>query len=71
LLEARLRHRIHLQVHALEGNERHEQIVHVQAVPAEHRAGAHGTQRGEQFQAVSDKRMIAGRHAAQSVGLAT
>jgi hypothetical protein len=70
LLEARLRYRVHLQVQALEGDERDEQVVHVQAVPAEHRASTHGPQRGKQFQAVGDKRVIAGRHARQSVGFA-
>jgi hypothetical protein len=70
LLEARLRHRIHLHVQALEGDQRDEQIVHVQAVPAEHRAGAHRSQRGEKFQAVGNEGVISGSHGAQSVGLA-
>jgi hypothetical protein len=69
LLEVRLRLGIHLQVQALEGNECDEQIVHVQAVPTEHRAGTHRTQRGEQLQAMGDEGMILGRHARQSVGL--
>jgi hypothetical protein len=70
LLEARLRQRVHLQVQALEGDERDEQVVHIQAVPAEHCAGTHRTQRGEQFQAVGDEGVIAGRHVTGSVGFA-
>jgi hypothetical protein len=69
LLEVRLRLRVHLQIQALEGDECDEQIVHVQAVPTEHRAGTHCAQRGEQFQAMGDERMNLGRHARQSVGL--
>jgi hypothetical protein len=69
LLEVRLRYRIHLQVQPLEGDERDEQVVHVQAVPAEHRAGTHAPQRGKQFQAVGNEGVISGSHGAQSVGL--
>jgi hypothetical protein len=60
-LERRLRLVIDLQVQPLEGDDRDEQLIDVEAVAAEHAPRAHGAERREQFEALIDQGLAHGR----------